>query len=1127
MPAKVTFTLDDLSTHIPRIFDQVQNTTANHQKNYVALHKLHAEAAKIKEPSENDTVKLRGERAFEDVFIGMLSRALPIKKGASVVDRIIKFVGGYTKFLNEKTIDERRQREAAKAAKPDEEEGDEPDDDSTAARFSARLLRFLLKGCEAKDKVIRFRVVQCIAEMVAHLGELDDKVYEALRDNLLERVRDKESVVRVQAAIALSKLCGTEDPDEEPKVTDVIIDVLAHDTAADVRRAALLNLPIDSHTLPAILSRTRDVDATVRKLVYHSVLEPNCTVEHDGGLGIGPTHPRVLSIDQREQIVRNGLGDREDVVKNATAKLVATWVEAVRLGGVKPEKADIEADVIAFINLFDLMENSTAEDALMSVFKTRADILDGLEFGDQYWDDMTPEKAFLARVFVDHCVATKDDRRLEAALPVVTALAFRIQTAYNQLVEEIEVEEQEMLLRGDIDDEEEAELRAKREEARLDQEFIIGEMLRMSVNLDYADEIGRRKMFQLVRDMLSQDVLPEGLVARCLDVLRTLSPNERDLIRVVVELIHTLRDPEEEPVSQSGITANDSSSSIADTPATVRTVRPAQKAADEMSPEERQRADEIDLRCLSLCIGMLERVNGTFEENSTLEGILGDLIIPSVKRREMLLRERGLVCLGLCCLIARRMAHNSLQLFVSQVVPSTPEPLKLRVLQVIFDILMVHDKDYLSAQSTALESSINFLLRALDSEESDKVQALICVGLSKLMLSGMISDDRVLRSLVMAYVSPGSVDNQELRQCLSYFFPVYCYSSAANQRRMQKQFMPLYEQLNKEYAACHFDEDMISPAQACLMIVDWTDPQKAVAATQQVPGLKADESVHVDLASDIIKALFNEDLDKDDKKALCQLLGKLHIPDDVDDDKIRTLNLLMITLRSRRPIRDSSTKNAFNKFQTLIGKKFEKQLADFDEGEYRQLEYFKGLFEFLDEISPDSDWDEEEVAVKKRGSKRRSVSVVSDSTVSSSAASDVEQTPRARQANGKSKAKRRRISESGDESETSVTQTAGTRTPPPEAPSRVLPRRSAAREALAKTSKNLTVPPVSESEEDELDEDDEDDEDDGEETPAPKRIHQQAPQKISAMRLPSHDESEASVAAATDDEDADEVDDLL
>lgn len=42
--------------------------------------------------------------------------------------------------------------------------------------------------------------------------------------------------------------------------------------------------------------------------------------------------------------------------------------------------------------------------------------------------------------------------------------------------------------------------------------------------------------------MISQECLPEGLMARCLDVLRVLSPNERDLIRVVVEVVHELRD---------------------------------------------------------------------------------------------------------------------------------------------------------------------------------------------------------------------------------------------------------------------------------------------------------------------------------------------------------------------------------------------------------------------------------------------------------------------------------------------------------------------------------------------------------------------------------------------------------
>lgn len=50
--------------------------------------------------------------------------------------------------------------------------------------------------------------------------------------------------------------------------------------------------------------------------------------------------------------------------------------------------------------------------------------------------------------------------------------------------------------------------------------------------------------------MACDGALPEGLLSRCLDVLRQLSPNERDLIRVVVEIVHELRDPTDEDESQ-------------------------------------------------------------------------------------------------------------------------------------------------------------------------------------------------------------------------------------------------------------------------------------------------------------------------------------------------------------------------------------------------------------------------------------------------------------------------------------------------------------------------------------------------------------------------------------------------
>lgn len=57
--------------------------------------------------------------------------------------------------------------------------------------------------------------------------------------------------------------------------------------------------------------------------------------------------------------------------------------------------------------MLDVNTSFVAEDALLSVFVTRADLFDELEFDEAYWSDLNPERAFLARVFVDHCIATK------------------------------------------------------------------------------------------------------------------------------------------------------------------------------------------------------------------------------------------------------------------------------------------------------------------------------------------------------------------------------------------------------------------------------------------------------------------------------------------------------------------------------------------------------------------------------------------------------------------------------------------------------------------------------------------------------------------------------------------------
>ncbi|KAG5635107.1 hypothetical protein H0H81_012436 [Sphagnurus paluster] len=1026
---------EKIIAHLPRILDQAQNTTANHQKNLVALYKLQAEAALCTEPvNKGRRVKLVGERIFEDTLFKYLKPVLEAKKGLTQADRVVKFLGQYIKFVNEKAAEEKN---------AEEEEGD---DDTTASRFTARFLRFLFKGFLAKEKAVRYRVLQSVAEMVSHLGEVDEDIYAELRSSLMDRTSDKESSIRVQAVISLSKLSGAEDPSEVtdggPLVLDVLLDLLAHDSSPDVRRAILVNVPITQATIPEILARTRDTDTTIRKLVYSTVLESNVIIRDDV---IGPTHPRAFTISQRELIIRNGLGDRELSVRNAAASLLARWVEAIQEKPVKEETeacgsdAKIESGLVELLKMLDLAENTVATDAALSVLVTRPDIFENMEFGNNYWGNLTPETAFLARVFVEHGKATKDDTRLEAALPVVTELAFRIQAAYNKLVEDIFAERDQRLLGSLTDDDIQ-----KFEDARLEQESVIGELLRMAVNLDYSDEIGRRKMFQLVRDMLSREELPESLLSKCLDVLRELSAGERDLIRVVVEIIHDLRDPGDDDDEEDPTRDPDSEAAYGETPATQRPPR-TKKPPKEKTSEEKARVDKIDLRCLSLCIGMLERVNSTLEENSTLDGILAELIIPSVTRKELAFREKGILSLGLCSLIAKRLAVRSLPFFVNHLKKEdTPDSLLISLLKVIFDLLMVHDQVLRKEKADEFDRIIPYILGILAETRCDQVRAVICIGVSKLVLAGMITDDTVLINLVQIYLSPATKDNQELRQCLTFFFPVFCYSSPANQTMMKDIFLRAYKELKKDRKALGEDGEMLNAAQVTMLFLDWTDPTKlrnALDSRGKVdPKHQGNMSIQVDMAIDIMKDLLkDEELEKEDKKVFCQLLGKLYMPDPVEDDKIKQLKVLLHGLRSRRPLRDATTRNAFTKFEAAILKKYEKQLEDFSEEEYRKLEQLEALFEFLDEIVPEDD--EEFIDLdepKKKGRKRRSDSIATTTTENEEPASATS----SKRGGSKPRSKRARLSKSDDDSDGEGTEI---ETPQPSsAPTRTLPKRSAA-----------------------------------------------------------------------------------
>jgi condensin complex subunit 3 len=315
-------------------------------------------------------------------------------------------------------------------------------------------------------------------------------------------------------------------------------------------------------------------------------------------------------------------------------------------------------------------------------------------------------------------------------------------------------------------------------------------------------------MFAMSREMIAMPDLPQALIPRCLDVLKKISTSERDLIRLIVDVVTELREGDgdvEDPDSAG---------------------RSSAVGAARQAPEE-QNAALIDLRCLNICIGLLERVNTPLQENSVFHGLLPDLIIPAVRTKtEPALRDQGLVCLGLCCMIDEKMASQSFGLFIQQLTAADDE-LKVKVVQVIFDLFMVHDIPTLLAGIIEPHRIVE-LVRHMVLQDAPAVQAAACEGVAKLMLAGMIEDTAVLQTLVMLYFSPDTADNQPLRQCLTYFLPVYCYSSGANQARMLSIFTDTLTHVSAFAEDFEGSPDLLPLAQMGLMMVDWLDPEKAV-----------------------------------------------------------------------------------------------------------------------------------------------------------------------------------------------------------------------------------------------------------------------------------------------------------
>lgn len=755
------------------IFADAQKSSINHKSLIKRLRKLE---------SKHDSQNARDH--FEEQLKECVIRCLEVAKSERAGLNVVRFICAYC------------------SAEQNQSSGQEEAEEEEANSITNQLLILLLPHVSAKDKVVRYRATQIVSQLMGIVQEIEDELYQAVRHELIKRIRDKVPAIRLEAVCALGRLLENEmdeeaqaaqdkmersqdsedeemlDNDDEEELEsagllDKLLDVLQNDTNADVRKALLMNLPVEPKTLPYLLERARDKDAAVRRIMYGKLM-PN----------LGDF--RHLSTSMREKLLRWGLRDRDEKVRKAAARMFSTlWIEQIAKTNVsttavpdeevlpsieqeeavqedqpQPKKKQqvgfCEPDISALLELLERIDvlncgqdDGAGLEAMKEFWSLRPDYVRAIYFDDGFFADLSPESAFMARTFYDYCAQNPDQQLIAAEenkLPEVTRFGFYLQTQLNSMFNTRTLHEQ-----GGEDIEEENVAEA---------EFVCEQLLHIAHTLDYTDEIGRRKMFTILRQVIAMHDLPDEVTKLAIEALRLTctsdAAGEKEFIAVVQEAIAEVQDVlnEENNETQAEDNGTNREQSPADDDSFVSaqseisaksdtTARPAETAmaakVKNMTPEEAEayhlRVLLINLKCLSIAHTLLQNITSDFNSNISLDTMLNTLIIPSVRSTDLPLREKGIECLGLACLLSPSLARDNHDVFV-HCLRKGDEDLKMTSLKVLCDCMVRHQARPAEISSTdeAQKPDLSPFVKAFG--YSAEVQNVATTCIAKLMMCG-------------------------------------------------------------------------------------------------------------------------------------------------------------------------------------------------------------------------------------------------------------------------------------------------------------------------------------------------------------------------------------------------------
>eukprot|EP00899_Mesostigma_viride_P008776 jgi/Mesvir1/178/Mv13533-RA.2 len=608
-----------------------------------------------------------------------LQHILPVFKREPSVERLIKFI--------------------AQMAVAREENSSEMDDG-----FVELILTFLADMSTAKDRGVRFRSCQLIAEILMGLDEeadLSEEVYSTLMKTMQSRLRDKLPVVRAQAARALSRL---QDADAAAAGKDPIatafMQLLQADRNKDVRKNVIASLEANAASLHVVIERTRDVSEQVRKVAYLFLAEK--------------ARMRNLSVAQRCLVLRRGLAERDPSVRAAfTAKLLQGWL--TRCCGGDPCRLLAAIDAEAHESVAESLLVEARVQGWLDHAQPWGKGEGGAEGVGAGGEEEGGEPRLGLRQFITPAEEGGDGSQGERCRVMSGEAALTWRVLIERLSEEAAVAGGDAAARsygpaalvavavarergGDLEAllpecaQDYVELVAAHARAGSDSLFAARQLLLLGRTLDFTDATGRRHTAALVRRLMEDaDIaaeMPEPAadkwVAALVKLCHCVHGSGQLAAQEVMGVVAALRDACEDMTAPEAIWGGTGSSRAT----------PESGAA--------QREARLRSQCVRLVAQLLEGGKRSPRQAISTPAMsqgeaLNSVILPAVQHVIPHIRKAGVRCLGLLCLADEATALAHVTLLRAALTSDAPD-VRREAAQALLDLALVHHPAKLDAR---------------------------------------------------------------------------------------------------------------------------------------------------------------------------------------------------------------------------------------------------------------------------------------------------------------------------------------------------------------------------------------------------------------------------------------------